>query len=65
MLHKHLVKPKVSNVDRYERFVAVRQGPAALDDPKNFEKAFQKAFRSAFETVAASKRPAAHRRRQP
>lgn len=65
MLHKHLIRPKASNVDRYERFVAVRQEPAALDNAKNFEKAFQKAFRSAFETVPGSKRAAAHPRRQP
>jgi hypothetical protein len=65
MLHKHLIRPKVSNVDRYERFVAVRQQAAALDDAKNFEKAFQKAFRSAFETVAGSRRAAAHLRRRP
>jgi hypothetical protein len=65
MLHKHLLRSKASNVDRYERFVAVRQQAAALDDAKNFEKAFQKAFKSAFETVAGSKRAAAHPRRRP
>jgi hypothetical protein len=64
MLHKHLLRSKVSNVDRYERFVAVRQQAAASDDTKNFEKAFQKAFRSAVEAVAGSRRAAAYPRRQ-
>jgi hypothetical protein len=64
MLHKHLIRPKVSHVDRYERFAAVWQGPAALDDAKNFEKAFQKAFRSAVEAVAGSRRAAVYPRRQ-
>ena len=63
MLHKYLLKPKVSNVDRYARFVAVRQRTGALDDAKNFEKAFQKAFKSAFEDVARSRRAAGCARR--
>jgi hypothetical protein len=48
MTHKFLTKPKVSNVQRYDRFVAMTQQIGAIDDVKNFEKAFQKAFKSAF-----------------
>ena len=49
MVHKHPVKPKASNVERYDRFVAMTQQIEALDAAKNFEKAFQKAFKSAFD----------------
>jgi hypothetical protein len=49
MFHRYLSKPKISTVDRYERFVAVRQQIGASDDRKNFEMAFQKALKSALE----------------
>jgi hypothetical protein len=54
MFHRYLSKLKVSNVDRYDRFVAVRQQIGALDNTKNFERAFQKAFKSAFAEVGRS-----------
>jgi hypothetical protein len=63
VLHKYLLKPKVSNTDR--RFVAVRQQIEASDDAKYFEQAFQKAFKSAFENVASSRQAAAYARRRP
>jgi hypothetical protein len=65
VLHKYLLKPKVSNTDRYDRFVAVRQQIGASDDVKYFEQAFQKAFKSAFENVAPSRQAAAYARRRP
>jgi hypothetical protein len=53
MTRKFLVKPKVTDGERHDRFVAMTQQIRALDDVKNFEKAFQKAFKSAFENVAS------------
>jgi len=58
MTHKSLAKLKVTDGERYDRFVAMTQQIGALDDVKNFEKAFQKAFKSAFEDVAWSRRVA-------
>jgi hypothetical protein len=63
MFHRYLSKLKVSNVDRYDRFVAARQQIGALDDVTNFERAFQKAFKSAFEDVARSGKAAGCARR--
>jgi hypothetical protein len=65
MLHKYLLKPKISKGDRYDRFVAVRQQIGASDDVKYFEEALQKAFKSAFENVASSRQAAAYARRRP
>jgi len=45
MTHKSLAKLKVTDGERYDRFVAMTQQIGALDDVKNFEKAFQKAFK--------------------
>ena len=56
MFDKYLSKLKVSSVDRYDRFAAVRQQIGALDDVKNFERAFQKAFKSALEDIDRSRR---------
>jgi len=56
MFDKYLSELKVSSVDRYDRFAAVRQQIAALDDVKNFERAFQKAFKNAFEDFDRSRR---------
>ena len=56
MFDEYLSKLKVSSVDRYDRFAAIRQQIAALDDMKNFERAFQKAFKNAFEDVNRSRR---------
>ena len=56
MFDEYLSTLKVSSVDRYDRFAAVRQRFAALDDVKNFERAFQKAFKNAFEDVDRSRR---------
>ena len=53
MTRKFLTKPKVTDGERRDRFVAMTQQTGALDDVKNFEKAFQKAFKSAFENVPA------------
>jgi hypothetical protein len=65
MFHRYLSKLKVSNVDRYDRFVAARQQIGALHDVTNFERAFQKAFKSAFEDVARSGRAAGCARHLP
>jgi hypothetical protein len=65
MLHRYLAKLRDSNIDRYDRFVAVRQQIGALDDVKNFERAFQKAFKSAFEDVGRSGEAAGRARRVP
>jgi hypothetical protein len=62
MVHKHPVKPKASNVERYDRFVAMTQQIEALDAAKNFEKAFQKAFKSAFDPPAGHRANAGSRR---
>jgi hypothetical protein len=64
VLHKYLLKPKVSNGDRYDRFVAIRRQMGTSDDVKYFEEAFQKAFKSAFENVASSGQAAACARRR-
>jgi hypothetical protein len=56
MTRKFLVKPKVTDGERHDRFVAMTQQIGALDDVRSFEKAFQKAFKSAFENVARSRR---------
>jgi hypothetical protein len=53
MTRKFLTKPKVTDGERRDRFVAMTQQIGALDDVKNFEKAFQKAFKSAFENGPA------------
>ncbi len=53
MTRKFLTKPKVTDGERRDRFVAMMQQIGALDDVKSFEKAFQKAFKSAFENVRA------------
>jgi hypothetical protein len=63
MFDKYLLKPKVANSDRYDRFVAVRQQMGASDDVKYFEQAFHKAFKNAFENVASSRQAAAYARR--
>ena len=54
MTRKFLTKPKVTDGERRDRFVAMTQQIGALDDVKNFEKAFQKTFKSAFENVSIS-----------
>lgn len=64
MTHKFPTKLKVTDGERYDRFVAMTQQIGALDDVKNFEEAFQKAFRSAIENVACSKRPSGYARRR-
>jgi hypothetical protein len=65
MTRKFLAKPKVTDAQRHDRFVAMTQRIGALDDVKNFEKAFQEAFKSAIENVACSKRPSGYARRRP
>jgi hypothetical protein len=60
MTHKFPAKPKVSNAERCDRFVALTQQIAVLDQVKNFEKAFQKAFKNALENA-----PAGHRTNRP
>ena len=61
MTRKFLAKPKVTDAQRHDRFVAMTQRIGALDDVKNFEKAFQRAI----ENVACSKRPSGYARRRP
>jgi hypothetical protein len=61
MTHKSLTKPKVTDIERHDRFVAMTQKIGALDDVKNFEKAFQKPFKSAFDNAARWKRPTGDR----
>jgi hypothetical protein len=61
MTHEFLTKPKMSNAERHDRFVAMMQQMGTLDGAKNFEKAFQKAFKSAFENVARWRRIAGAR----
>jgi hypothetical protein len=56
MTHKFPTRLKVTDGERYDRFVAMTQRIGVLDDLKNFEKAFQKAFKDAFENA-----PAGHR----
>jgi hypothetical protein len=60
----HPAKPKVSNVERHDRFVAMMQRIGASDEAKNFEKAFQKAFKNAFENAQAGHRANAGSRRR-
>jgi hypothetical protein len=55
MTRKSLAKPKLTDADRHNRFVAMAQQVGASDDVKDFEKAFQKAFKSAFEKMACRK----------
>jgi hypothetical protein len=62
MTHKFPAKLKVTDGERYDRFVAATQQIGALNDAKNFEKAFQEAFKTAFENVARSRRAAEYGR---
>jgi hypothetical protein len=55
MTRKSLAKPKLTDVERHDRFVAMAQQVRASDDVKDFEKAFQKAFKNAFEKIARRK----------
>ena len=55
MTRKLLAKPKVTDAERHNRFVAMTQQIGALDDVKDFEKAFQKAFKNAHENIACWK----------
>jgi hypothetical protein len=50
--HKFPTNFKVMAGERYDRFVAMTQRMAALDDVKNFEKAFQKALKDALENAS-------------
>jgi hypothetical protein len=50
--HKFPTNFKVTAGERYDRFLAMTQRIAALDDVKNFEKAFQKAFKDALENAS-------------
>jgi hypothetical protein len=56
MTLKSLIKPRVSNVARRDRFVAMTQQIGALDDVKDFEKAFQNAFKNALENARPGRR---------
>jgi hypothetical protein len=64
MTHKFPAKLKVTDGERYDRFVAATQQIGA-SDAKNFEKAFQEAFKTAFEKVARSRPAAEYARRRP
>ena len=55
MIRKLLAKPKVTDAERHNRFVAMAQEIGALDDVKDFEKAFQKAFKNAYKNIACWK----------
>ena len=55
MTHKSSAKPKLTDAERHNRFVAMAQQVGASDDVKDFEKAFQKAFKNAFEKIACRK----------
>ena len=55
MTRKLLAKPKFTDAERHNRFVAMAQQLGASDDVKDFQKAFQKAFKNALEHVARSK----------
>ena len=55
MTRKSLAKPKLTDAERHNRFVAMAQQVGASDDVKDFEKAFQKAFKNAFEKIACRK----------
>jgi hypothetical protein len=56
MTLKSLIKPRVSNGARRDRFVAMTQQIGALDDVKDFEKAFQNAFKNALENAHPGRR---------
>jgi hypothetical protein len=56
MTLKSLIRLKVSNVARHDRFVAMTQQIGAVDDVKDFERAFQKAFKNAFENAHPGRR---------
>jgi hypothetical protein len=62
MTRKLLAKPKFTDAERHNRFLAMAQQLGASDDVRDFEKAFQKAFKSAFEPVARSKETTRRRR---
>jgi hypothetical protein len=55
MTRKSLAKPKLTDAERHNRFLAMAQQVGASDDVKDFEKAFQKAFKNAFEKIACRK----------
>ena len=61
MTQNFLLKPKVTDDQRHDRFVAMTHQIAALDDVKNFETAFQKAFKIAVDNVAHRRRLRGHR----
>jgi hypothetical protein len=63
MTRKLLAKPKFTDAERHNRFVAMAQQLAASDDVKGFEKAFQKAFKTAFEKSPAKIRQGVERPR--
>jgi predicted component of type VI protein secretion system len=54
MTRKSLAKPKLTDAERHNHFVATAQEVGA-SDAKDFEKAFQKAFKNAFEKIACRK----------
>jgi hypothetical protein len=55
MTRKSLAKPKLTDAERHNRFVAMAQKVGDSDDAKDFEKAFQQAFKNAFEKIACRK----------
>ena len=55
MTRKSLAKPKLTDAERHNRFVAMAQQLGASDDVKDFEKAFQKAFKNTFDKIACRK----------
>jgi hypothetical protein len=52
MTRKSLAKPKLTDAERHNRFLAIAQQVGASDDAKDFDKAFQKAFKNAFDKIA-------------
>jgi hypothetical protein len=55
MTRKSLAKPKLTDAERHNRFLAIAQQVGASGDVKDFEKAFQKAFKNAFDKIAYRK----------
>jgi hypothetical protein len=55
MTRKSLAKPKLTDAQRHNRFLAIAQQVGASDDVKDFDKAFRKAFKNAFDKIACRK----------
>ena len=54
---KHPPKPKLTDSERYKRFLDAAKAVGASDDPEDFDRAFMAVARSALEGDQASRLP--------